>query len=465
VVDARPTDTDLARTHRSYDMNTFVRPDPPDAGLVGTANAGGNVEVEWEQDAFPLFAWPTAGDRIDVLGAWVWDCGHFSPLGLNDQQHIQPGTQLGELITGEKTEIHPPRMVVVQRAYSSTSQWGEAETDVVISSDGTGAHAEAEQAAGRAPAPPARPDPAGSNAADSNAADSNAADSNAADSNPVGSWQPVNDRDDTFHVPAPPRPPGASTIRWRMEDRGSILSPPTAVTVVDNGLDVTVKFKDHRSPGERTRFAAAFFVGWDVGVPVRHLRVTVERARWTAELDSLDEPRISPLLRYAPPDEANLYIDVAGQWRELVAPGLRAIKPGDVVDLPATFDLWLAPSAPWRVYARGRECDMEGFAGCPAPNELGFNDDAGSFTARSPAAGPHQGTAKAFALDYRVEDLGSANAGPAPASTTGDRGTQPAARPGGRALLLAVLAALAGVLLVAVLVVGSRGRHPDREGA
>ena len=116
---ARPTETDLGRVHDSYDMNIFFAPDAAYQGLLGTANTStaetqdkdeqGTMEIEWEQRAQPLFSWPTEDDRVDIMGSWIWDCGHWGPQDITPgSAYLQPGTQPGEVVTGERTEFHPP---------------------------------------------------------------------------------------------------------------------------------------------------------------------------------------------------------------------------------------------------------------------------------------------------------------------------------------------------------------------
>jgi hypothetical protein len=62
---------------------------------------------------------------VQLTGNWVWDCGHW--LG-----------------GGERTELHPIRAFWVQRqGVSPRSATGEAEGDLVISTDGTPADASA----------------------------------------------------------------------------------------------------------------------------------------------------------------------------------------------------------------------------------------------------------------------------------------------------------------------------------
>ncbi|HJT49038.1 MAG TPA: hypothetical protein VJ729_12725, partial [Nitrososphaeraceae archaeon] len=87
-------------SHQSHDNNFHVYLDSKYTGLASVTlpkdEATGQriMEMEWEigtantgiTDRFPKQFWPWEGDRVWMMGRWVWDCGH------------QP----------YKTEIHPP---------------------------------------------------------------------------------------------------------------------------------------------------------------------------------------------------------------------------------------------------------------------------------------------------------------------------------------------------------------------
>ena len=85
--------------------------------FAGRNESTGRVHVEREQGSLPFFAWPEAGDRVALIGSWVWDCGHWAG-------------------GGERTEIHPFRALWVER------DLGEA--DLFLSSDKTFAGVEAD---------------------------------------------------------------------------------------------------------------------------------------------------------------------------------------------------------------------------------------------------------------------------------------------------------------------------------
>ncbi len=71
---------DFSGSHVGDDQNTSIAPDPADNGRLATGNAPDNtLELEWEINKYPLFAWAGEGDRITSLGRWIFDCGHPDP--------------------------------------------------------------------------------------------------------------------------------------------------------------------------------------------------------------------------------------------------------------------------------------------------------------------------------------------------------------------------------------------------
>src|SRR4029077_8720155 len=51
--------------------------------------------------AVPEYVWPASGDRVWVMGRWVFDCGHPA---ADSRQYVK-----------FSTEIHPPRALVTYR--------------------------------------------------------------------------------------------------------------------------------------------------------------------------------------------------------------------------------------------------------------------------------------------------------------------------------------------------------------
>ena len=247
---SHPTDVDDPVSHDSFDFLVNVKPDAPYDFLIGgnpstaTGNFAGEAEetgrlhTEWEQAAFASFAWPEPGDRVDLLGSWVWDCGHW--LG-----------------GGERTELHPLRAVWVQRQGASPrSPTGEREGDLLISTDRTPAGASADCAHRTK----------GDRAAFKSCL---AVEGNRQDVNGVY----------RFTLSAPPRPGPTARLRVRLVDAGSSPGAP-AVRVAPGATSATVSVTVASPPGARVVIAKEIFVGWRP-MPVRalpvHLRVRFNR--------------------------------------------------------------------------------------------------------------------------------------------------------------------------------------------
>lgn len=85
---------DAPHSHLSHDQNFIVFLDPAYQDLNSDKNSVENgerlMEMEWEIKFFPPAFWPIPGDRVWMMGRWVFDCGH------PDAYH---------------TELHPPLAV------------------------------------------------------------------------------------------------------------------------------------------------------------------------------------------------------------------------------------------------------------------------------------------------------------------------------------------------------------------
>ena len=136
--------TDNPATHYAHDVNFFMTPDPAYRWLIGTANyysgnpgsvALGTMELEWEtlnggstsayaqgNIGVPLWANPTPGDRMYLVGRWILDAGHPE--------------------VGDRSEMHPPRLVATIRKRPAASRSGAAatEVDLFVSGHGGGAN-------------------------------------------------------------------------------------------------------------------------------------------------------------------------------------------------------------------------------------------------------------------------------------------------------------------------------------
>jgi len=333
-----PTEEDLPTIHRGYDFNFEVLPDQGDANLLagdparhtgnfaGRSPSTGRLHVEREQRALPFFAWPELGDRVTLIGSWVWDCGHWTP-------------------GGERTEIHSYRALWLQRAPGSSSPLssrGETEGDLFLSSDKTYAGVEAD-CAHRAKS------------------DSPAFRSCLAAEPP---WQDLSG-DYRFRLPMPPRPAAGARLLVRVVDVGSSASAPRAKAAVRaGGVDVTLSVKAHA--GRPLVVAQRVLARWAKAPRPEHLRVRflsllVRRAMdpgcpggrpACGSVQTTHGEQVS-----APPGEWNVYVDAAGAWK-MWGSGLLRARNGQLFRGGPALDLHLARGRPWRVFVFTRECDF-----------------------------------------------------------------------------------------------------------
>ncbi len=82
-------------THDDHDFCFKVKKNNANAWAMGGANSDG-MEIEWEHQVWPMWAWPTNGDQAIIFGPLIYDCGH-------------------DVSAGGRSEIHPPRGLVTIR--------------------------------------------------------------------------------------------------------------------------------------------------------------------------------------------------------------------------------------------------------------------------------------------------------------------------------------------------------------
>jgi hypothetical protein len=102
IVRAGLATNDAPNSHFSHDITWHVNLDGFFAGLNSDANEVANgvrlMEMEWDSKFIPIEFWPVPGDRVWMMGRWVFDCGH-------PPYH---------------TEIHPPIAVAFTRQEPTT---------------------------------------------------------------------------------------------------------------------------------------------------------------------------------------------------------------------------------------------------------------------------------------------------------------------------------------------------------
>lgn len=203
------------------DLEIGVEPDPAFSFLLAAGTA--RLPAARDSVAVPKFAWPEPGDRVQALGSWVWNCTKWKPAG-------------------EKTELHPFRALWLQRAAAARSPWGEAEGDLVVSTDSTEAGADADCAL--------------QSMGDSTAYLACLA--------TQPRWQDVTGTY-RFVLPAPPKPPGAGRLALRVVEGGG-----AAPSVALRAGSAIVSLKLASAPGERVVVAKQIFLGW-TNVPAAEL--------------------------------------------------------------------------------------------------------------------------------------------------------------------------------------------------
>ena len=368
---SHPTEEDLPTVHRAYDFNFDVLPDQGYRGLLGgdpAAHTGnfegkspstGRIHVEREQTALPSFAWPEPGDRVALVGSWIWDCGHWLP-------------------GGERTEIHSYRALWVARNVGG-------EGDLVISNDKTYAGVEADCAH---KAKRVIPVFQSCLATESRWADIR------------GTYR--------FRL-ALSRHPG----RVRLLDAGSSGGGAhVRAAARGKGVDVTVTVT--ADPARKVVVAKRVLAG----APRReHLRVRFTRLLVRRAMDpGCPNGRPSCGSKETthgeqgskPPGEWNVYLEAAGKWTTW-GDGLLRTHDGQVLRNGPTLDVYVPRGRPWRVFAFARECDFGSFGNadgadhamtpCPRSSEYGSfadgDDRPGVIVERfpSPAAalGFHRG--------------------------------------------------------------------------
>ena len=367
---AEPTGTDDPRTHTSYDFTFNVKPDPGYENLLGTGNFEGRgqeterLHVEREGLTFPAWAWPDRGDRVFMVGSWVWDCDHTTA-------------------SGEHTEIHPFRLLWVERNPGGTSRRspaGDREADLFSTSAGT-------------------------------PADTQAVCANKTKGDRVAFQDCVATPVDRVHgqgtytlvLRAAKRPSRKARLVYRVVEVAP--SAETPVTRLANGISVEVDAAHE--------VAKQFFVGWrpvkKAARPV-HLRVRlrallVRRAmdpscpKYDRNCAARDESTLVDQ-NTKPPGEWNVYVDAGGVWTPW-KPLLIHPTDGETFRSAQTIDLYVAKGKPWRLFVQARECDFGSLgsaysvtadvAPCPHNLELGngVSDDQPGIVAvhfRSPAA-------------------------------------------------------------------------------
>ena len=373
---AKISPSDNPPTHYGHDATSFLVPDSAYQWVLGTANyyAGenspelGRLELEWEtlnggatnaygkgNIGLPLWATPSAGDRVYAVGRWILDAGH------------------PEL--GARTEMHPPRLMAVMRKRPAGTAGVAAQVDLYVSGHGGGANSmpqglsttlaqggygggrirdvlnAADQARYYRAGPlsallsllviPAIEQLAGASLTGQIFPDAGPS------AFPWGGQSPeqhaINDMDYDFDVPLPPPPDGATAVVLEVVTQAQhttgVLEAVTYSNPV-NGLPTTAHIHLPYKGADNLIYARTLRFSWDTAQPgASHFQVSIHRVN-VLTTDG----------------KWHLWADVSGQWSYLsgLAPSLLQTRKGQSVALPANqADVWLAADDSLRVYVQG----------------------------------------------------------------------------------------------------------------
>ena len=368
-------------THYAHDANVYLQPDPQYSWTVGTANyatggeadadvALGRIEIEWEaqnngsadtygtgQIGLPDWAIPTVGDRVYVLGRWVLDAGHPE--------------------VGDRTELHPPRLLAVMRQRPAVSMSGAAaasQVDIYVSGHGGGANRypsgmdallnqgghgggrirDVLSAADQQTYYQAGPLPFFdvpilnllvselSGGSLSGPIFATAGPSAFSWGTPAPEQQPINDMDYSFDIPLPPAPNSAATVNVEVVTHSQhTTAVPEMITYKSaaNGGPTVAHIHLPYSGADNGIYARTLKFTWNQTPPANHFRVTLDH-----------------LITNALPGKWQVWSDVSGQWTYLpkLASGLLQTAPGQSITIPgAQYDVYLNDNDTLRVLVQG----------------------------------------------------------------------------------------------------------------
>jgi len=384
-------------THYAHDVNLELLPDPEYRWVLGTANFTskvgeknyGRMEFEWEAQnngdpysygqgdiGMPLWVIPSAGDRIYTVGRWALDNGHPE--------------------TGDRTEIHPARLLTTIRKRDTAVQFFGAscltraqQVDIFVSGHGGGSNrfpdglsaATNNNGLGGGRLEDVLPSEPGNDLLGIYYAFGPASGflldlvalfkdfdrsqiREVAGPSGVG-WpngpeeRPVNDMDYDFDVPLPPAPPGATSdvqvsVTTHPGDTVTGLKEVVTYTNPDpvTGLPTTAHIHlPYRGSGDGV-YARTLKFYWDAfSPPGRHFVVKMKDVKLVP---------VTP--QPASPGRWNLWTEICGQWAFLTglnldgftSPQLQFGKAIDGLDA-ATFDVFLDDADTLRVFSQGYE--------------------------------------------------------------------------------------------------------------
>lgn len=394
VLGTHTAGTDLFGVHETYDLNIDVSPDAQYQGLLSSRNddeTPPQIHTEWESGKAPLFAWPSAGDRVRETGSEIWDCGHWQGTPFPAHSDLVPGDPAGtaEGAPGEEIEIHPISELATFRQPSGFVPTGRhqpveaSRLDVAISNQGGRAKG-VEECALLAPAHPA-------NGAQRIIADSSCSQLQDVTRNAKGLPGAKRDYSYDLYPPGPPPVAGARVMfqqdllyRHRAPDPSAIK-----VEVLSDHVHIVVPFSQVAPTTDLQDFGATWHAWWSSdSTELHHFRVTVQNVTVN---DDLDQPSgdIDDSPTTTDGAEWNMYTEFGSTWTDLhdpprlhgddYMPALGSVPPS-TPDHPQVMsaasvppvDLYLPSGGTFTGFTDSRVCDQPGYIDCPA-DELGQN--------------------------------------------------------------------------------------------
>jgi hypothetical protein len=404
IANAFVSHEDYPNTHYGHDADLVVQPDEEYRWVLGDANFAGDpgsegfglLEFEWETQnsgsptydgygkgniGLPLWAMPTVGDRVFTVGRWIMDNGHPD--------------------TGDRTEIHPFRLLATMRQRDTVVPAGPlctgaamtraSQVDIFVSGHGGGANqfSDGLSAAidnngfggGRIEDVLTDPEygiytaagPGNQSTYLQLAEFFSGINSGIVQSvaGPSGlGWtngpeeRPINDMDYDFDVPLPAPPAGATSVQVQVithTEHTTEVSEVITYTHPDpaTGLPTTAHIHLPYKGADNGIYARTLNFYWDVfNPPGRHFEVKLNRIDFFLPLYMSGKDYI--------------WADSSGQWlflTQLNPDGFLHANEVLSVYLPdtATWDVYLDPADKLRVYAQGYDYgpfdDLMGFRG------------------------------------------------------------------------------------------------------
>ncbi len=253
------TDFPLKPWHHNYDWNYYVKTDTQFFYLSSPANHGYNaktqsaiMECEWDSAFVPLWSRPMPGDRVQITGRWIYDCGH-------------------PIRSKHRSEIHPPKAVISFREetdkFSGNKGLSRA-SQAVVYINGKGGYFN----------------------------------------------QRINDQNYSFDMYLPPKPATSSTPKFRVRKKITSTINPIIVPFPSEDpklLRVTIPLKGKRIPS--VNYGVIISGGWSdpMGVDAKNIKkVTINIIKANFKKDNDPDG-----ILFNKRDEWYLYAGINGRWK------------------------------------------------------------------------------------------------------------------------------------------------------